>query len=397
MSLTTDLRSNASILQSVLAGERLSRKLAVALYQASDISNAALAQVARELRNRGKGSTITYSPKVFLPLTNLCRDRCGYCTFRRDPGDVGAHSMEPEEVLSIVRKGEALGCKEALLSLGDRPEAVFPEAQAWLRERGFERTLEYVADISEMILHESKLLPHSNPGLMARSDLIRLRQSNASLGLMLESTSALSEAGGAHADAVDKKPRLRLRTIEEAGVLRIPFTTGILIGIGESSEDRIDSLLAIRDLNDRYGHIQEVIVQNFVPKPEIPMNAWPAPSFDEFARTVAMARLVLGSQMNIQAPPNLSPKNLGELLDCGINDWGGISPLTLDHINPESRWPEVDILAKIVSDRGFHLQERLAVYPEFATRSEFFSPKVWERIQNCTDEKGFPISIRSTM
>jgi 7,8-didemethyl-8-hydroxy-5-deazariboflavin synthase CofG subunit len=385
---------SAATVERVLQGEPLGREEALRFYTDPEISLAQLAEAARELRLQGKGSTITYSPKVFLPLTNLCRDRCGYCTFRRDPGDPGAHWMEPEEVLAVARAGEKLGCREALLSLGDRPEAVFPEARQWLAARGFSRTLDYVASISDLLFRETSLLPHSNPGLMARSDLLRLKESNPSLGLMLETTSTpLFATGGAHFDAVDKWPARRLRTIREAGELKIPFTTGILVGIGESAKDIIDSLLAIRDLHQRYGHIQEVIVQNFVPKPEIPMHGWPGPSPEHFARTVAMARLILGAEMNLQAPPNLSPSHLNLLLDCGINDWGGISPLTLDFINPEAPWPQVSRLATLAESKGLRLRERLAVYPEYVRRDEFFSPLVRETLRTRADVDGYPIGL----
>jgi FO synthase len=304
--------------------------------------------------------------------------------------------MDLEEVLNIAHAGEGLGCREALLSLGDRPEAAFPEARQWLSARGFTRTLEYVAFVSELLLRETSLLPHSNPGLMARGDLARLKESNASLGLMLETTSAaLFSSGGAHQDAVDKHPSRRLRTIREAGELRIPFTTGILVGIGDTAADVIDSLLAIRDLHDQYGHIQEVIVQNFVPKPEIPMHAWPAPAPEAFARTVAIARLVLGPGMNIQAPPNLSPRHLELLLDCGINDWGGISPLTLDFINPESPWPQVSRLAELARSKGLHLRQRLAVYPEYVGRQEFFSSTMAKVLREHADSEGYPTPISS--
>jgi FO synthase len=369
----------------------LSREDALRLYTDFEVPLEALAETARELRRQGIGATITYSPKVFLPLTNLCRDRCGYCTFRRDPEDYGAHWMEPEEVLRIAQAGGKLGCREALLSLGDRPEAAFPEARQWLAARGFGRTLEYVCYVSELLLRETSLLPHSNPGLMARHDLARLKESNASLGLMLETTSTeVLASGGAHGDAVDKWPSRRLRTIREAGELRIPFTTGILIGIGETAADVIDSLIAIRDLHDRYGHIQEVIIQNFVPKPEIPMGNWPAPAPEAFARAVAVARLVLGPRMNIQAPPNLSPAHLELLLDCGINDWGGISPLTLDFINPESPWPKVNQLAELTERKGLCLRERFAVYPEYVVRPDFFSAPVARALQERSDASGYP-------
>lgn len=385
------------LLDRVLQRGLVSPEEALHLYTATDVLLDPLAEAARQLRAQGKGSTLTYSPKVFLPLTNLCRDRCRYCTFRRDPGEAGAHWMEPEEVLQIARAGEALGCREALLSLGDRPEAVFPEARQWLRARGYARTLDYVASISDLLLRETSLFPHSNPGLMARLDLARLKQSNASLGLMLETTStALFAKGGAHEDAVDKWPDRRLRTIREAGELKIPFTTGILVGIGESAEDVIDSLVAIRDAHLRYGHIQEVIIQNFVPKPEIPMRDWPPPPPEMFARTVALARLILGPDMNIQAPPNLSPRHLELLLDCGLNDWGGISPLTLDYINPEAPWPKVEELAALARSKGLRLRERLAVYPEYIRRPEFFSPQVWQLLRQRTDEDGYPVPAANT-
>lgn len=383
--------SSNSILDRAVARQPLSRDEALYLYTAPEVAWESLAEAARHLRRQGKGTIITYSPKIFLPLTNLCRDRCGYCTFRRDPGQPGAHWMEPDEVLSIARAGEALGCKEALLSLGDRPEAVFPEAREWLRRRGFRRTLDYVAWISDRLLAETSLFPHSNPGLMARSDLERLKQSNASLGLMLESTStALFAAPGAHEDAVDKWPDRRLRTLREAGELQIPFTTGILVGIGETPSDIVDSLFAIRDLHRRYGHIQEVIIQNFLPKPEIPMSRCPPPDSDTLARTVALARLALGPTMNLQVPPNLNPARLELLLDCGLNDWGGISPLTLDYINPEAPWPNVEQLARLVEAKGLQLRERLAVYPEFVGRPEYFSPPVGELLRQRTDSNGYP-------
>ncbi len=389
MSLTVSHPS--SLLDRAVRARPLNREEALSLYTSPEVELERLAEAARQARAEAKRTIITYSPKVFLPLTRLCRDRCRYCTFRRDPGEPEAGWMEPEEVLAVARAGEALSCKEALLSLGDRPEAAFPEARRWLARRGFRRTLDYVAAISELLLQETSLFPHSNPGLMARSDLSRLKQSNVSLGLMLESTSrALFGPGGAHEDAVDKWPHRRLRTIREAGELKIPFTTGILVGIGESPEDIVDSLLAIRELHLRYGHIQEVIIQNFVPKAQIPMRRWPPPEPRAFARTVALARLVLGGAMNLQAPPNLSPSHLELLLDCGINDWGGISPLTLDYINPENAWPNVEKLAALARTKGLELRPRLAVYPEFVARPEFFSPRVRELLRERTDSQGYP-------
>jgi len=390
--MSVKIANTHELLQRVVEGTPLSRDEILSLYTRPEVRWDTLAEVARHLREQGKGKTITYSPKVFLPLTNLCRDRCGYCTFRRDPADAGARWMEPEEVLAVARAGEALGCQEALLSLGDRPEAAFAEAREWLRQRGFRRTLEYVAAISDLLLEQTSLFPHSNPGLMARSDLARLKDSNASLGLMLESTATrLLAPGGAHADAVDKQPHRRLRTLREAGEQKIPFTTGILVGIGETAEDIVDSLWTIRELHQRYGHIQEVIVQNFAPKPAIPMQHCPPPEPQWFARTVAIARLVLGPQMNIQAPPNLSAPYLELLLDSGLNDWGGISPLTLDFINPEAPWPAVERLEALARSRGLQLRERLAVYPEYAQRRQYFSPRVWKLLQERTDAAGYPL------
>ncbi|MSO20068.1 MAG: 7,8-didemethyl-8-hydroxy-5-deazariboflavin synthase subunit CofG [Acidobacteria bacterium] len=379
----------------ILSGDALHASEYLFLLTSISVGWENLAKIARELRQRSTDNVITYSPKVFLPLTNLCRDRCGYCTFRRDPGQPGAHWMAPEEVLDVARKGERLGCREALLSLGDRPEAEFPEAREWLAAHGHARTLDYVAEISELLLAETTLLPHSNPGLMSRSDLERLRESNASLGLMLESTSpALFAPGGAHDDAIDKRPERRLQTIRQAGELKIPFTTGILVGIGESPADIVDSLLTLRDIHAQYGHIQEVIIQNFVPKREVPMRDVPTPAPEYFARIVALARIIFssgfgsglssgfGPRMNIQAPPNLSPAHLEMLLDSGLNDWGGISPLTVDFINPEKPWPQVESLRALAASKGLELRERLPVYPEYATRPEFFSPRVWQAMQS---------------
>ncbi|HEY8669363.1 MAG TPA: 7,8-didemethyl-8-hydroxy-5-deazariboflavin synthase CofG, partial [Terriglobales bacterium] len=298
-----------------------------------------LLYAARESRSRFKPRIITYSRKVFIPLTNLCRDYCGYCTFRRDPGQPGAHTMTPDEVLKVARAGEKLGCTEVLFSLGDKPELIFSEMRETLRHLGFKSTLHYLEAMCELVLRETTLLPHPNPGLMSAGWIARLAAVSPSMGLMLETTNAaLLAAGAAHDNAPDKLPAKRLRTIEEAGKQGVPFTTGILIGIGESAEDRVDALLAIRDLHQRYGHIQEVIIQNFRAKPEIPMSNCSEPTRGEMLRTIAVARLLMPG-VNIQAPPNLSDPDYEELLDAGINDWGGISPLTPDLINPERPWP----------------------------------------------------------
>src|SRR6185503_16302599 len=321
--------------------------------------------LARAARDRLKPGVITYSRKVFIPLTNLCRDYCGYCTFRRDPGQTGAHTMTPEEVLGVAREGEKLGCTEALFSLGDKPELIFPAMRDALRKLGYRSTLHYLESMCELVLRETKLLPHPNPGLMSPQWIKRLSAVSPSMGLMLETTNvALLAPGAAHDNAPDKVPAKRLRTIEEAGKQRVPFTTGILIGIGESPEDRVDALIAIRDLHRRYGHVQEVIIQNFRVKPEIPMANWPEPNRHDMLRTIAVARLLM-QDVNLQAPPNLSDPDYEELLDAGINDWGGISPLTPDFINPERPWPHLAQLEARTRAKGFELKQRLPVYPEF--------------------------------
>src|SRR5467141_586436 len=352
-----------------------------------------LLAAATELRAQGKGSVITFSKKVFIPLTTLCRDYCSYCTFRKDPGQPGADFMTADEVLALAERGRQAGCKEALFSLGDQPEKVFPEAREFLRAQGYPRTLDYLAAMCELVLKKTGLLPHANPGVMDRSALARLKDSNASVGLMLENVSPrLMRNGLPHANAPDKVPALRLRTIEEAGKLSIAFTTGILIGIGETMEERIDSLLAIRTLHEKYGHIQEVIIQNFRAKPDIPMAAHPEPSLEDMLRTIALARLILGPQMNIQAPPNLSYDDFPRLLDAGINDWGGISPVTKDFINPEAAWPQISRLQAETESRGFVLRERLALYPEYVGREGFLSPRVRDRVAALSGADGFACS-----
>jgi len=345
---------------------------------------------AAALRDRGRGRRITFSAKVFIPLTTLCRDYCGYCTFRKDPGEPGAFTMTPEQVLALAQAGARLGAKEALFSLGDKPEALFPEHRAFLRRMGHRTTLGYLRAVSERVLEETGLLPHANPGLMTERDLAALREVNVSMGIMLESTSArLLAPGAAHDRAPDKVPGRRLKTIARAGALGIPFTTGILIGIGETHAERVDALLAIRDLHERHGHIQEVIVQNFRVKPTIPMRGWPEPGAEDLLRTVAVARLLLGPMVNIQAPPNLSADGYERLAAAGLNDWGGVSPLTPDHINPERPWPGLAELRRRTESAGHELRERLAIYPEYATRSAFLDPRLSPRVARLVDPEGF--------
>jgi FO synthase len=390
ISLSTDVSHSA--VSELLAIARnpgsLDRQAALELATKAPLPD--LLMAATELRARGKGTVVSFSKKVFIPLTTLCRDYCSYCTFRKDPGQPGAHFMTPDEVFALAESARDAGCKEALFSLGDQPERIFPEADDFLRRQGFTRTLDYAAAMCEMVLERTGLLPHANPGVMDRAALERFRESNASVGLMLESVSTrLMRNGLAHFRAPDKVPALRLRTIEEAGKLSMAFTTGILIGIGETFEERIDSLFAIRALHEKYGHIQEVIVQNFRAKPDIPMSHHPEPSMEDMLRTIAIARLILGPHMNLQAPPNLSYADFPRLLEAGINDWGGISPVTKDFINPEAAWPQISKLRSETEARGFVLRERLALYPEFMMSGNFLSGCVRERAQRLADAEGF--------
>jgi 7,8-didemethyl-8-hydroxy-5-deazariboflavin synthase CofG subunit len=358
----------------VANAEPISREAASQLLRVDDDSLPSLLAAAQLARVKFKPGVITYSRKVFLPLTNLCRDYCGYCTFRRDPGEPGAHTMTPDEVMAVVRAGERMGCTEALFSLGDKPEQLFPEMRDTLRRFGYKSTLHYLEAMCEKVLRESSLLPHPNPGLMSAEWLERLSRVAPSMGLMLETTSTrLLARKAAHDNAPDKEPAKRLRMIEDAGRQKISFTTGILIGIGETLEERVDALIAIRDLQEKYGHIQEVIVQNFRAKSGTPMAHWPEPDRGEMLRTLAVARLLL-PRMNIQAPPNLSDPHYADLLDGGINDWGGVSPLTPDFINPEKPWPHLEELQQRTEAKGFELRQRLPVYPEFAEQfSEQFA------------------------
>ena len=366
----------------------ISREAACGLMRSGDEALPALLVAAQMARARFKPKVITYSRKVFIPLTNLCRDYCGYCTFRRDPNQPGAHTMTPEEVMDVVRAGERLGCTEALFSLGDKPELLFPEMRDTLRHLGYKSTLHYLESMCEKVLRESTLLPHPNPGLMSAEWLERLARVAPSIGLMLETTSTrLLAKSAAHDNAPDKEPAKRLRVIEDAGRQKIPFTTGILIGIGETFEERVDALVAIRELHEKYGHIQEVIVQNFRAKAATPMAGQPEPGRNDMLRTLAVSRLMMPT-MNIQAPPNLSDRNYAELLDGGINDWGGISPLTPDFINPEKPWPHIDELRARTEAKGFELHQRLPVYDEFAAMAERRGGLLGERMHERTPHAG---------
>jgi 7,8-didemethyl-8-hydroxy-5-deazariboflavin synthase CofG subunit len=349
----------------------LSARDAYRLIYSSGSELESLFDAAGALRDEYKGRTVTYSRKIFLPITNLCRDRCSYCTFRKDPGDPEAWTMSPGEIDNVLVRGSQRGCKEALMCLGDKPEAAFPQYRETLTQLGHRTTADYVGRACEMAI-ERGFLPHTNAGVLSRDEMKMLKPVNASLGLMLENVSPrLSSKGMPHFSAPDKHPSVRLRMIREAGELSIAFTTGILIGIGETPEERVDTLIAIRDLHEEYGHIQEVIIQNFRAKPGTRMAGCAEPDAIDIARTVATARLVLGGKMNIQVPPNLNPNDHRLLLRAGINDWGGISPVTHDYVNPEAAWPHVDNLAETCRAAGFILRERLAIYDEYIDRPGF--------------------------
>lgn len=333
--------------------------IGIASGQALDDARAAACAV----RNRHWGRAISYSRKVFIPLTTMCRNTCGYCTFVKHPGDPGANFMTPDEVLAVALKGEAQGCKEALFSLGERPERRYPEARAALARLGYATTIDYLEAMCRLVLDRTALVPHVNAGTLMEAEVARLKQVSGSMGMMLETASKrLMQPGMPHHACPDKAPVLRLRTIEAAGRLGVPFTTGILIGIGETWEERVDSLMAINAIHLRHGNVQEVIVQNFRAKPGTAMAEWLEPSREDMLRTLAAARLILDPSISLQAPPNLE-EAFEAYIDSGINDWGGVSPLTADHINPERAWPALAELSRRTAAAGHRLVERLTVYP----------------------------------
>jgi FO synthase len=355
-------------------------------YLTGEVPDEALFAEARHLRDQGHGRTITYSRKVFIPLTTLCRDRCTYCTFAKPPGAGGVY-LEPEEVLAVARAGGEAGCTEALFTLGDRPEDRWPQAVDFLAGKGVGSTIEYVAQMSALVRSETSLYPHANPGLMGDAEMTMLRPTNPSMGLMLENISPrLMEPGMPHHNCPDKDPALRVATIEAAGRNRVPFTTGILVGIGETPQEIVDSLFALKDLSDGTGTIQEVIIQNFRAKADTPMrwSAEPVPRW--FARVVALARWVMGPEANVQVPPNLTER-FEIYLDAGINDWGGVSPLTIDWVNPEAPWPHLDHLRGRTEGSGFSLRPRLPVYPEFIT-PEWIDPGLYDHVVASSDDDG---------
>lgn len=331
-----------------------------------------LMQQASDIRDAHWGRRITYSRKVFVPLTNMCRDTCGYCTFVKHPTAPEASILSPEQVLKMARKGERSGCKELLFSLGEKPELRYEQARMALARLGYERMTDYLRDMCKLVLDETDLLPHVNAGTLSDGEIDQLRPVAASMGMMLESVSRnLTRKGMPHYGCPDKVPLQRLRTLDRAGQKKVPFTTGLLIGIGETWQDRIDALVAINKAHRKYQHVQEVIIQNFQRKPDIAMANHPEPSLDDMLRTIAMARIILSPDISVQAPPNLHDRHLSYLC-AGINDWGGISPVTIDFINPQHEWPEISQLAASCRDAGFALEERLTVYPRYLERKKDF-------------------------
>lgn len=345
-------------------------------YRLIGLDHGGLLDASRARRDRVWGRVLSYCPKVFLPVTNLCRNRCDYCSFRRSPGDPGEWTMSPDEIEAWLHRARAHGCVEALFCLGDTPETGFREYRELLRSWGHERTVYYLRWAAERALSVG-LLPHTNAGILSRADMIALRPVNVSLGLMLESVSdRLREKGMPHHRAPDKRPSKRIQMTREAGELRIPFTTGLLIGIGETVQERIDTLLTIRQLHREHGHIGEVIVQNFRAHPSAPMGSAPEPTADEVASTVALARLILDDDVSVQAPPNLNPASIGTLIRAGINDFGGISPVSPDYINPKHPWPFLAQLREACAKEGFRLEPRLPVYPVHLRAPGFLDPSL---------------------
>lgn len=345
---------------------------------------------ARAIREAAWGAAFTYSRKVFIPLTTMCRDECGYCVFVKRPGTPGAGYMTPDEVLSVARAGEAVGCKEALFSLGERPELRYAEARESLKRLGYERTLDYLHDMCQRVLLETGLLPHVNAGTLFDEEFRQLRPVAASMGMMIENTSRrLTRRGGPHYACPDKIPLQRLRALERAGEQHVPFTTGLLIGIGETWRERLETLQAIEASHRRHGHVQEVIVQNFRAKPGIAMANHPEPDHADMMRTLAVARCMLSPEIGLQAPPNLHER-YEEYMDAGLNDWGGISPVTIDHINPERAWPRIAELAERTRQYGGHLKERLTLYPRYTCDPDrWLDAGLRARVSAMADVNGF--------
>ena len=378
------LVSNYEVLNKSLEGNEISKDEAYQIYQELQKNPSEVYRVAQILRNRNKGKTVTYSRKVFFNLINLCRDACSYCTYKSEPDQPKLSLMSKQDISNLAEIGKKYRCTEALFVTGERPEQKYQEARSWLKENGFVSTVEYLVHASEISLKEG-LFPHTNAGNLTKSEMSELKKTNVSLGLMLENSSErLSGKGMPHQFAPSKNPKARLRVLEDAGELGIAMTTGILIGIGETAFEVIDSIYAIKKIHERYGHIQEIILQNFQPKVDTKMKSFPSAEQVYFKNIVALARIII-PKMNIQIPPNLSPDSYADFLSVGINDWGGISPVTPDYVNPEFSWPPIDIVEKNSSNAGFELKARFPVYPEFVS---FVHPHIKERMYEIMDSAG---------
>lgn len=383
--------SSSEILEKIGQRAPLTRSEVIGLFSFEGEEAEALFGLARSVRGTLYGPSVTVSRNVFLPITHACRNRCGYCTYRTDPADGASALMSPDEVLRVAEQGDALGCREALFMAGDKPEKASEHVRSRLRHFGFGGFFEYACHLMELVLRHTRLIPHSNLGVMTAGQMRRLKETNGSIGLMLENVSArLTLPGEAHYMCPEKYPNQRLRMIREAGQLRIPFTTGLLIGIGETVEEVVDSLIAIYRLHQEGNHIQEIILQNFGPKEGTAMAGKPEPEFSYLKKTIAVARILFDGGMHIQSPPNLNRSRMSGLLSAGIDDFGGISPVTRDYVNPGDPWPDFQELDGVCRDQGLVLRERLPVYPEYAGKDSRWLPgHLQTKIEGLTDPNGY--------
>jgi|TARA_B100001029_G_scaffold179779_1_gene190951 7,8-didemethyl-8-hydroxy-5-deazariboflavin synthase CofG subunit len=383
-SIAPNLRT---VLEKSINEEAITRDEALMLSKVNSSEIPFLMAAANFIRTKHKGNLITFSKNIFIPLTQLCRDQCSYCTFKIEPHE-GDLLIEPEDVLESAKKAVKLGCTELLFVSGDRPENIYDVYQKKLESMGYRSTADYMIAMSEICLEEG-IFPHSNLGIARIDELKRFKNSNPSMGLMLENISErLMDPGEAHYRCPDKYPRARVKTISNAGELNIPWTSGILIGIGENWEERIDSIYELQRINNEYGHIQEIIIQNFNPKPGIQMEGHPPPTDFDMIKTVAISKIIMGPSMNIQVPPNLNSKTYMLHICSGVNDLGGVSPITIDYVNPECPWPQIDLMTKDISEFGFNLRERLPVYPDFLNR-KFLNEDIYNKAISFVDDSGY--------
>ena len=376
---------SSELLNRLVDGKELSKDDVYEIYQDAERDPSELYKTAQFLRNKNKGHIVTYSRKIFFNLINLCRDSCAYCTYKSEPWEAKISMMTKQEIQNLITMGRRYKCTEALFVTGERPEQKYQEARTWLKQNGFSSTAEYLAYASEIVL-SAGLFPHTNAGNLTKAEMSELKKTNVSLGLMLENTSErLSGKNMPHEFAPSKNPKARIKVLENAGELRIPMTTGLLIGIGESPFELIESIYAIKEIHKKFGHIQEIILQNFQPKPDTVMKDIPSPQERYFRTFVALTRVIM-PEMNIQIPPNLSPISYFDFLSVGINDWGGISPITPDYVNPEFPWPSIESIERNCTNAGFQLRARLPIYPEFMS---FVSSNLKSKIMEIADSGGF--------